>query len=229
MMSRNSIRLIKGQNRIELIYRVNSESLKMLKKKSMNFTSSETHTACEQKRSLIHFPAGTKMTLRRGSYCTALVVSMITIFISAPDTIVPLNTNYVTEAISQIQSFYWITGRREFREPCYYDIPQASNLTEIHIFCSEFRHGSSCRRCPHNVLLGTSQSNPLVVELQRYLPFHGKCAFLFTKSLTWEGCFFLMCHNFVKCFTKNQPQNKKWTKTFHVWEVFSPLCVQDIA
>lgn len=33
MMSRNSIRLIKGQNQIELIYRVNSESLKMKKKK----------------------------------------------------------------------------------------------------------------------------------------------------------------------------------------------------
>lgn len=57
MMSRNSIRLIKGQNQIELIYRVNSESLKM-KKKSMNLTSSETQTACEQKRSLIHFPVG---------------------------------------------------------------------------------------------------------------------------------------------------------------------------
>lgn len=59
-MSRNSIRLIKGQNRIELIYRVNSESLKMKekKKKRMNLTSSDTQTACEQKRSLIHFPVG---------------------------------------------------------------------------------------------------------------------------------------------------------------------------
>ena len=55
MMSRNSIRLIKGQNRIELIYRVNNKSLKR-KKKSMNFTSSETN--CGQKRSLICFPGG---------------------------------------------------------------------------------------------------------------------------------------------------------------------------
>lgn len=57
MMSRNSIRRIKGQNQIELIYDVNNESLK-IKKKGMNFISSETQTACEQKRSLIHFPVG---------------------------------------------------------------------------------------------------------------------------------------------------------------------------
>lgn len=61
MMSRNSIRLIKeDRNQIELIYRVNNESLKRKRKKKtrMNFTSSETQTACEQKRSLIHFPVG---------------------------------------------------------------------------------------------------------------------------------------------------------------------------
>lgn len=57
MMSRNSIRRIKGQYQIELIYDVNNESLK-IKKKGMNFISSETQTACEQKRSLIHFPVG---------------------------------------------------------------------------------------------------------------------------------------------------------------------------
>lgn len=57
MMSRNSIRQIKGQNQIELIYDVNNESLKM-KKKGMNLISSETQTACEQRRSLIHFPVG---------------------------------------------------------------------------------------------------------------------------------------------------------------------------
>lgn len=56
MMSRNSIRRIKGQNQIELIYDVNNESLKM-KKKGMNLISSETQTACEQS-SLIHFPVG---------------------------------------------------------------------------------------------------------------------------------------------------------------------------
>lgn len=49
-------KLYKGQKWIELIYRVNSESLK--KKKKKNFTSSGTQTACERKRSLIHCPLG---------------------------------------------------------------------------------------------------------------------------------------------------------------------------
>ncbi len=73
----------------------------------MNLTSSETQTACEQKRSLIHFPEG--ICYQDDSVKRFLlkhpVVSMINIFLTVPVTILPLNMNYVTEVLSQIQSF----------------------------------------------------------------------------------------------------------------------------
>lgn len=92
MMSRNSIRLIKGQNWIELIYRVNSESL-MMKKKVWTSLLLKHKLLVTRRGALFTFQweSVTKMTRWRGSYCNAPVVSMINIFLSAPVTILPFH------------------------------------------------------------------------------------------------------------------------------------------
>lgn len=91
MMSRNSIRRIKGQNQIELIYDVNNESLKIKKKVWTSFLLK--HKLLVNRRGALftfQWEYITKMTWWGGSYCNALVVSMISIFLSAPVTILPL-------------------------------------------------------------------------------------------------------------------------------------------
>lgn len=162
------------------------------------------------------------MTRWRGSYCTAPVVSMINIFLSAPVTILPLNTNYVTEIISQIQSFHRNTWRREHWEPCYCDVLQVSNLIEIHIFFSDFKH-----------VLELILQDVAIWCIVSHIPIHSSCLRISTLSAISrstrgeEVCyslyqefnlwrmFFLMCHYFVKCLTKNQPQNNKRPRSLH--------------
>lgn len=80
--------------------------------------------------------------------------------------------NYVTEAISQIQSFYLITPRGEDWEALlllmmYF---KRQNLTEIHHFCSDIgAHLAGGGR----TMCCQLHPNPLVREFQHYLPFQG--------------------------------------------------------
>lgn len=218
-MSRNSIRLIKGQNRIELIYRVNSESLKM-KKKVWTWLLLKHKLLVNRRGALFTFQweSVTKMTRWRGSYWNAPVVSMINIFLSAPFTTLPLNTNYFTGVISQIQSFHSVTWWREDWEPCCCDALQASKphrdpyflfwlqtcsiLQEVVARCvaSDNPIRSSCLRTPSAISRSTRG------EEVRYS--------LYQEFNLWR-MFFMMCHYFVKCFTKNQPQNNKRPKSLH--------------
>lgn len=148
-MSRNSIRLIKGQNRIELIYRVNSESLKMKEKKKKAYELDFFwHTNClwteEEPYSL---SSGNLLPRWLGEEVpteTAPVVSMINIFLFAPVTTPPLNANYFSEVLSQIQSFYAKKGRLGAPPPvAVMHSERPKKLIEIHVFCSDFRHVSS--------------------------------------------------------------------------------------
>lgn len=104
MMSRNSIR----QNQIELIYRVNSESFNMTKVWTLLLLKHKLLVNRRGALLTLRWKSVSKMTRWKGSYCNTPVVSMINIFLSAPVTILPLKKN-VTEVISQIQSFYWLT------------------------------------------------------------------------------------------------------------------------
>lgn len=187
-MSRNSIRLIKGQNRIELIYRVNSESLKMKEKKKKAYELDFFwHTNClwteEEPYSL---SSGNLLPRWLGEEVpteTAPVVSMINIFLFAPVTTPPLNANYFSEVLSQIQSFYAKKGRLGAPPPRCCDALRASEKTHRDpsvLFwlqtCFIFAGGGRATCC-----LVTSQSAPLVWEFWHYLPFQGllgekKCA-----------------------------------------------------
>lgn len=108
--------------------------------------------------------------------------------------------------------------------------------------CFIFAGGGRATCC-----LVTSQSAPLVWEFWHYLPFQGllgekKCAISLHQEFNlWRDVLFFflffffssMCHYFVKCFTKNQPQNNKWPESrFHGFMTkkgSSPLRVQDNA
>lgn len=157
-MSRNSIRLIKGQNRIELIYRVNSESLKMKEKiKKAYELDFFWHTNClwteEEPYSL---SSGNLLPRWLGEEVpteTAPVVSMINIFLFAPVTTPPLNANYVSEVLSQIQSFYAKKGRLGAPPPllwCTPSVRKNSWRSMCSVLTSDMFH--LCRRWPCDVL-----------------------------------------------------------------------------
>lgn len=70
---------------------------------------------------------------------------MINIFLFAPVTTPPLNANYFSEVLSQIQSFYAKKGRLGAPPPpvAVMHSERPKKLIEIHVFCSDFRHVSS--------------------------------------------------------------------------------------
>ena len=179
---------------------------------------------------------------------------MINIFLFAPVTTPPLNANYVSEVLSQIQSFYAKKGRLGAPPPLVWCTPSVRKKKPHRdpcvLFwlqtCFIFARGGRATCC-----LVTSRSAPLVWEFRHYLPFQGllgekKCAIsLYQEFNLWRDVFFFvfflfcfffffsMCHYFVQCFTKNQPQNNKWPKSrFHGFMTkkgSSPLRVQDNA
>lgn len=209
MMSRNSIRLIKGQNWIELIYRVNSESL-MMKKKVWTSLLLKHKLLVTRRGALFTFQwesvdSVKRFLLRRSCCFDDKYFSICSRHYSA---IPPLHRNYINWSYFSNSSHITESHREGYCDA----FGKRQTSLKVHIFCSDFpnvwelfvQEGGG----PYDVLIHSScLTSPTLSAILRSTE-HGekKCAILYTKSLTCEGCWlFLMCHYFVKCFTEHQP------------------------
>lgn len=187
----------------------------------MNLTSSETQTACEQKRSLIHFPVGicyqdesVKRFLLKRSCC--------------------FNDKYFS-----ICSRHYSTIKHKLCYWGYFSNPiillnhmKKGRMGALLLWCTS---NVKPHRDPYFLFWCRTCFTLQVVAARRvvsYIPIHSFCLGISTlsaisRSTRGEGVcyslyqewrmffFFLMFHYFVKCFTKNQPQNNKWPKSLH--------------
>lgn len=147
---------------------------------------------------------------------------MINIFLSAPVTILPYTTKhklcywgYFSNPIILLNHMkkgrlgallLWYTlSVKPHREPHFlFWLQTCFILQEVAVRCvvSYIPIHSSCWRISTLSAISRSTRGEEV------------CYSLHQEFNLWR-MFFLMCHYFVKCFTKNQPQNNKWPKSLH--------------
>lgn len=139
---------------------------------------------------------------------------MMNIFLSAPITILPLNTHYVhwdsfSKPIMKKGRLWALVAVTHVK--C-----QTSLRSIFSVLSSDMFHlagGGHIMWWLHLCILLFKNFNTIC----HFKVYSGRRSVLFFLPLTCGSCYYLMCHSFVKGFTKNQPQTNKWPKSFHVF------------